>query len=188
MLSPSQIERIDALWEPAEWPASADAYTMGGYRQPFAYYVERVRHLGLSGDVLIDAGCGGGRWSFALATAFERVIGFDLTPRRIATASWQKERFDIASVEFIPGDIRKIPADGESADAVYCNSVVFGGVPILTILREFFRVLKPGGICYLGLNAPGYAYELARRDDPKFADFGRRRIYNTFCRRYLSPL
>ena len=188
MLSPRDVERISALWRPAEWPDAADAYTMACYQHAFGYYVERVRHLGLSGGVLLDVGCGAGRWSFALATAFERIIAFDNTPRRLAIANWQKERFDITSVEFISGDLRKSPASDESVDVIYCNSVVTGGDPLKYILLEFFRVLKPGGICYLGLNAPGYAYELAARKDPKLADFGRRRIYNTYCRRHLSPL
>jgi ubiquinone/menaquinone biosynthesis C-methylase UbiE len=188
VLSANEVERIEDLWRPPSWPDSADAYTLAGFQHPFSYYVERVRHLGLSGGVLFDAGCGAGRWSFAFATVFSRVVGFDFTARRIATAKWQRERFDITCVEFLEGDIRRFPADDCSVDAVYCNSVLFGGVPIATIFRNFLRVLRPGGICYVGLNAPGYAYELAHRDDPKMADFGRRRIYNTICRRYLSPL
>jgi len=188
LLSPSDVDRIEALWAPAEWPDLIDAYTLANYRLPFSYYVERVRHLGLSGGVLLDVGCGGGRWSFAFATAFERVIGFDYTPRRLALAQWQKDRFKIHSVEFISGDVRRTPAADESVDVVYCNSVVFGVDSLEPILSEFIRVLKPGGICYLGLNAPGYAYELAARADPKLADYGRRRIYNTCCRQHLLSL
>ncbi len=188
MLGADDIERIGALWRPEAWPDYADAYTTVGYQHPFSYYVERVRHLGLSGELLFDAGCGAGRWSFALATVFARVVGFDFTARRIAAANWQRERFDTPSVEFIEGDIRKFPAEDGSVDAIYCNSVLIGGYPIEFILRKFLRALKPGGVCYIGLNASGYAYELSNRDDPKLADFGRRRIYNTLCRRHFSSL
>jgi ubiquinone/menaquinone biosynthesis C-methylase UbiE len=188
MLDPAPFERIDTLWEPAEWPAATDAYTKMGYRRPFAYYVERVRHLGLSGGLLVDAGCGGGRWSFAWATRFERVLGFDFTPRRLAAAIWQKERFDVPTVEFIAGDVRNIPVADESVDVLYCTSVIFGGDAIEPILRQFLRVLKPGGVCYLNLNALGLAYQRVAGDDPETAEFGRRRIYNSLCRRHLSPL
>ena len=188
MLRAEEIERISALWRPEAWPDFVDAYTSVGYQHPFSYYLERVRHLGLSGDVLFDAGCGGGRWSFAWASVFARVVGFDFTARRIAAAVWQRERFGAPDVEFIDGDIRNFPADDASVDVIYCNSVMLGGSRFEIILQEFLRVLKPGGICYVGLNAPGYAYELAHRADPNTADFGRRRIYNTLCRRYLSSL
>lgn len=188
MLDTGQLERIGALWQPAEWPEAIDAYTRMGYRREFGYYVERVKHLGLCGGLLVDAGCGGGRWSFAWATRFQRVLGFDVTPRRLAAAIWQKERFDVAAVEFVTGDLRNIPLAEESADVLYCASVIFGGDPIEPILRQFFRVLKPGGICYLNLNASGLAYERAKGADPAFADFGRKRLYNTYTRRHLSPL
>jgi ubiquinone/menaquinone biosynthesis C-methylase UbiE len=186
MLSAEEVARIEALWRPESWPDFADAYAINGFQHPFSYYVDRIRHLGLSGDVLFDAGCGAGRWSFALATVFARVVGFDSTARRVATANWQRDRFDISSVDFIEGDIRNFPAEDQTVDVIYCNSVLLGIVELEAIFRKFLRALKPGGICYVGLNAAGYAYELARRDDPDLADFGRRRIYNTLCRRHLS--
>lgn len=188
MLTASQIERITSLWVPDEWPAFADSYVIGCHQHPFRYYVERIRHLGLSGGVLIDAGCGSGRWSFPLATTFDRVIGFDYTPRRLESALWLKHRFDVPSIDFIEGDIRKIPANDASADAIYRNSVAVGDIPIEAILDECFRVLKPGGICYVGLNGPGYSIELTKRADPNLADFGHRRIYYTHCQRHLGAL
>jgi SAM-dependent methyltransferase len=186
MLSAEEVERIEALWRPESWPDFADAYTINGFQYPFSYYVARIRHLGLSGGVLFDAGCGAGRWSFALATVFDRVVGFDSTDRRIATANWQRDRFNITSVEFIKADLRKYPEEDETVDVIYCSSVLLGDVALEAIFRKFLRALKPGGICYVGLNASGYAYELARRDDANLADFGRRRIYNTLCRRHLA--
>jgi SAM-dependent methyltransferase len=188
MLNEEDIERIATLWVPEQWPAHADYYAIACHQSPFRYYVERIRHLGLSGGTLIDAGCGSGRWSFALATTFDRVIGFDFTPKRLDTALWLKERFDVPSVSFIQGDIRNIPADDRTADAVYSNSVAIGSVPIAKIFTECFRVLKPGGICYVGLNGPGYAHQLAKRDNPKDSTFGRQRIYNTHCQRRLASM
>jgi ubiquinone/menaquinone biosynthesis C-methylase UbiE len=182
------LRRIGALWQPDEWPEATDAYAQIGYRRSFAHHVARVRHLGLSGGLLLDAGCGGGRWSFGWATRFERVIGFDNAPRRLATATWQKERLDVPSVEFILGDVRKVPAENDVADVLYCNGVMLDTNSIAQILREFFRVLKPGGICYLGLNGLGLAYERMKSDQPRLATSGRTHIYNTLCRRHLTPL
>jgi ubiquinone/menaquinone biosynthesis C-methylase UbiE/capsular polysaccharide biosynthesis protein len=188
VLGSDEIQRICGLWEPAEWPEATDRYTKESYRSSFESHLERVRHLGLSGGLLIDAGCGGGRWSFAWATRFARVVGFDIAPKRLATANWQKERFAASTVEFIMGDVRKIPADDESADVVYCKNVISGVIPIEPILQEFARVLKPGGICYLGMAGPGLTYERAKIANPPLAYQSRMRIYNTLCWRHLASL
>jgi SAM-dependent methyltransferase len=147
-----------------------------------------VRHLGLSGDRLIDAGCGTGRWSFAFATRFTSVFGFDSSPLRIATAIWLKNRFDLPGVDFIEGDVRDVPAPDCSADVIYSNSVAPGWVPLETILAEWFRVLRPGGVCFIGLNGPGYAYYMLGHADSAFAAHGRNRLYNDTCQWGLRPL
>ncbi len=188
MLRSDEVKRIGSLWQPAEWPDGTDAYAKVGYRRSFGYHLERIRHLGLSGDLLIDAGCGGGRWSFAWAATFERVIGFDMASRRLAAATWQKERLDVPAVEFVVANLEKIPADDESAEALYCNDVINGAYPIKSAMREFARVLKPGGICYLGLTGLGVAYEQMKGDNPKLAVLGRGRIYHTLCERHLTSL
>lgn len=190
MLDADQIDRISTLWLPDDWPDFADkAYAAACHRASFAYYVERIRHLGLSGETVIDAGCGTGRWSFPLATVFERVMGFDSDPGRIATANWLKDRFDAMSVQFSRGDVRRMPAEDGDTDAIYCNSVALGAiVGAKTILAESFRALKPGGVCYIGLNGPGYSYEMASLADSLRADQGRKRIYSSLCQRFLAPI
>ena len=189
MLSAIDIERIAQLWVPDEWPTTADTYAIACHRNPFAYYVERIRHLGLTGSDVLDASCGSGRWSFALATAFDRVVGFDLNERRLATAFWLKDRFEIPSVRFIQGGISRVSAADASADAIHGPGIIVSGaIGIDPILSECARVLRPGGVCYLSLNGPGYGYELAKRTDPKVAALGQRRIYNTYCQRYLAGL
>ena len=92
VLSPDELKRIEAIWQTTEWPEGTDAYAKAAFGRPFASYVERIRHLGLSGTLLIDAGCGAGEWSFAWATRFERVLGFDTAPERTSAAIFQKNR------------------------------------------------------------------------------------------------
>ena len=188
VLGPRDLRRIAALWQTAEWPGGTDAYAKAGYQRSFGYYLRRIGHLGLSGGLLIDAGCGGGRWSFAWATRFDHVIGFDVSQPRLAAANWQKDRLGIQTVEFITGNILKIPAPDDTVDALFCNDVISNHAHIEEILKEFLRVLKPGGACYLGLTGPGAAYELTKSGNPQLADLGRRRIYNTLCGRHLSSL
>ncbi len=188
MLDPDQLKRISTAWRPAEWPEATNDYVKVGYRRPFGYHLDRIRHLGLSGELLIDAGCGSGRWSFAWASTFERVVAFDIAAQRIAAANWQKQRLDIPIVEFLTADLQKMPADDQSADVVYCNDAPFGPVPLQSALSEFFRVLKPGGVCFLGLSGLGLAFEEANGDNPRLTQRGRERIYQALSRRHLTRL
>jgi SAM-dependent methyltransferase len=189
MLSKDDIERISSLWTPSEWPDSLDAkYASVGQRNPFSYYAARVRHLGLFGDTLVDAGCGVGRWAFALATVFDHVIGIDKSAVRIATAQWLRERFAIPQTHFMIGDILQIPLGDNSVNTVYSNSVAMGGISISEIFSESFRILKPGGIFYIGLNGFGYGYRLVEHRDPSMAEWGRQRVYSTYCQSVLRSL
>jgi capsular polysaccharide biosynthesis protein len=188
VLDPDRLRQIEALWQPAQWPTGADAYAKAAYRRRFGSYVARVARLGLSGGVLLDAGCGGGAWSFAWATRFDRVIGFDIAAVRIAAANFQKARLNFPGVDFLTAAVRKVPAESLSADVVYCRDVLSHLPRIDPVLQEFYRVLKPGGVCHLGLAGMGSAYERAKDHDPRRADLARKRIYTTVCRRSLMSL
>ncbi len=182
-------ERVEALWRPSHWPIpGAAAFAEGMHKIPFADFVARVNHLGLKGETLIDAGCGVGTWAFAWATRFNRVLAFDFNSDRIATAQWLKARLSMDRVSFSEDDIRAIPASDGSADAVYNNSVALGGVPLRDIFAESFRVLKPGGAFYLGLNGLGYGYSLMQSSDTEISFLGRRTIYNTYGHTRLAGL
>ncbi|HEX4293621.1 MAG TPA: class I SAM-dependent methyltransferase [Rhizomicrobium sp.] len=185
MLSAEEIDRIEENWSPLAWPdGAASDYAKAMHRRPYAYFCERVRHLGLSGKMLVDAGCGTGTWSFAFAGAFERVLAFDYTQERLAVADWLKDRFALSQPEFVPGDIRAIPVEDGGADAVFCYSVALGSVPLEKIYAEFHRVLRPGGVAYLELNGIGYGYNLFRTEGTR--KVGADVVYNTYCQSALD--
>lgn len=188
MLSSSDIERVEEKWSPDGWPGGpAYDYARAMHRRPFSYFRERVRHLGLSGAFVVDAGCGTGTWAFALASTFERVLGFDFTRERLQVAKRLKDDFAVAQPEFVEGDIRSIPAGDGAADAVFCYSVALGGVALEKILAEFHRVLRPGGVAYLELNGIGYGYNLFRMEGPN-GKIGGDTVYNTYCQSVLASL
>jgi capsular polysaccharide biosynthesis protein/SAM-dependent methyltransferase len=188
LLTPEKLRAIGKLWQPAAWPPTTDASAVEDYRRPFDEYRDRVRHLGLCGDRLIDAGCGAGASSFAWATRFANVLGFDTAPARVAAANWQKARFELSTLAFVKGDVRSIPADDDTADAVSCNGAVFNLIAIEPVLRECSRVLKDGGVCHLGLTGSGVTYARANSGDPRLSELARKRIFNTLCDRHLAPL
>jgi ubiquinone/menaquinone biosynthesis C-methylase UbiE/capsular polysaccharide biosynthesis protein len=188
LLSAEALEKASDLWQATMGPPAREAYATDAYQRPFEEYLERIRHLGLSGNRLVDAGCGGGAWSFAWATRFDHVLGFDISLPTISAANRRKERLGIASVDFERGDIRNISVADDSIDTLYCNDVISSLLSIESALREIFRVLKAEGVCYLGFTGPGSTYQRMKSGDPRVAELARKRIYNTLCKRHLTPL
>jgi ubiquinone/menaquinone biosynthesis C-methylase UbiE len=188
MLAQTDISQIEMKWNPESWPAGAGYdYARAMHRKPYSYYRERVRHLGLSGGVLVDAGCGSGTWSFALAGVFDRVLAIDYTRERIEAAAWLKSLFLVAEPEFQQGDIRALPLADGMADAVFCYSVLLGTPPLDEIYHEFHRVLRPGGVAYVELNGIGYGYNLLRGEG-RNRSVGAGTLYNTYCQTDLQPV
>lgn len=92
----------------------------------------------VSGSIVMDAGCGTGRYLRLLRERGATAIGVDLSAAMLARAY-----ADGASVA--RGDICALPIDATSIDVVVCG-LVLGDVPHLEIaLTEMARVLKPGG-------------------------------------------
>jgi ubiquinone/menaquinone biosynthesis C-methylase UbiE len=100
------------------------------------------------GDVVIDLGSGAGNDAFiARAETGEtgKVIGIDFTPAMIEKARANAEKLGFHNVEFRQGDIEKIPVTANVADVVISNCVL-NLVPNKDgVIKEIYRVLKPGG-------------------------------------------
>lgn len=100
------------------------------------------------GDVVIDLGSGAGNDAFiARAETGEtgKVIGIDFTPAMIEKARNNAEVRGLNNVEFRQGDIEQMPVTSNIADVVVSNCVL-NLVPNKNgVIKEIFRVLKPGG-------------------------------------------
>ncbi len=100
------------------------------------------------GCSVLEIGSGSGRYAFYVAeTARCQVIGLDVNAEGIRNASALAERQNVgAQVRFQQCDVsRPLPFPDASFDAVYSNDVFchISGRPAL--LKELWRVLKPGG-------------------------------------------
>jgi SAM-dependent methyltransferase len=86
---------------------------------------------------ILDAGCGTGTF---LAHAPDRIEGIDINPDNVA---YCRERALNATV----GSVLEIPFPADSFDAVHCSHVmqVFAPDEAAQMLREFIRVVRPGG-------------------------------------------
>lgn len=100
------------------------------------------------GDTVIDLGSGAGNDCFiarAAAGAEGKVIGIDFTEAMIEKARANVEKLGYNNVEFRQGDIEKMPVTANVADVIVSNCVLNLVPNKNNVIKEIFRVLKPGG-------------------------------------------
>src|SRR6266446_127318 len=100
------------------------------------------------GEVVLDLGSGGG---IDLLLSARRVgptgkaYGLDMTDEMLALANENKRKAGAENVEFLRGEIENIPLPDNSVDVIISNCVINLSADKDRVLREAFRVLKPGG-------------------------------------------
>lgn len=101
-----------------------------------------------AGETVLDLGSGGGIDVLLSArrvgpTGF--VYGLDMTDEMLALAQANKAKAGVTNVAFLKGQIEAIPLPVASVDVVISNCVINLAADKGQVLREAFRVLKPGG-------------------------------------------
>ena len=100
------------------------------------------------GDVVIDLGSGAGNDCFIArheTGETGKVIGIDFTPAMIEKARANAEVRGFHNVEFRQGDIENMPVTANIADVVVSNCVLNLVPNKNNVIKDIFRVLKPGG-------------------------------------------
>jgi arsenite methyltransferase len=100
------------------------------------------------GEIVLDLGSGGGidvLLSAKRVGATGKAYGLDMTDEMLALANENKRRAGVANVEFLRGEIESIPLPDNSVDVIISNCVINLSADKDRVLREAFRVLKPGG-------------------------------------------
>ncbi len=101
-----------------------------------------------AGERVVDVGCGAGMDSFVAAKAVGpsgRVIGVDMTSEMLEKAADAAEEHGFDNVRFLSGYAEDLPVDDGWADVVISNGVLNLTPDKLATLREWHRVLGPGG-------------------------------------------
>jgi ubiquinone/menaquinone biosynthesis C-methylase UbiE len=95
---------------------------------------------------VLDAGCGPGVSLPLLERYFEpaEIVGLDIDPGEIERARAQVRRCSCA-VELVQGDIAQLDFADSSFDLILCHQTLHHVVDQAAVLREFHRVLAPGG-------------------------------------------
>jgi arsenite methyltransferase len=100
------------------------------------------------GEIVLDLGSGGG---IDVLLSARRVgprgqaYGLDMTDEMLALANHNKRKAGIDNVQFLKGEIESIPLPDNSVDVIISNCVINLSADKDKVLREAFRVLKPGG-------------------------------------------
>ena len=100
------------------------------------------------GETVLDLGSGGGidvLLSAKRVGPSGKAYGLDMTDEMLALANENKRKSGISNVEFLKGEIEHIPLPDASVDVVISNCVINLSSDKSAVLREAFRVLKPGG-------------------------------------------
>ena len=102
----------------------------------------------LPGETVLDLGSGGGidvLLSARRVGPTGKAYGLDMTDEMLALARENQRKSGLANVEFLRGEIEHIPLPDKSVDVVISNCVINLSADKDQVLREAFRVLKPGG-------------------------------------------
>ena len=100
------------------------------------------------GETVLDLGSGGGidvLLSARRVGPSGKAYGLDMTDEMLALARENQERAGARNVEFLKGEIERIPLPDNSVDVIISNCVINLSADKDQVLREAFRVLKPGG-------------------------------------------
>ena len=100
------------------------------------------------GETVLDLGSGGGIDVLLSARRVGpkgKAYGLDMTDEMLALAEENKRKSGLTNVEFLKGEIENIPLPDASVDVIISNCVINLSADKDQVLREAFRVLKPGG-------------------------------------------
>lgn len=125
--------------------------------EPVRLLRERLERNGvdisnLGNKTVLDAGCGGGRYTVAwklLGT--KSATGFDVSTTGLTDARQRVKQAGIEGVSFEQGNVLELPYANNTFDIVYSNGVLHHTVDWEKGVHEIVRVLKPGGLGWLYL-------------------------------------
>ena len=100
------------------------------------------------GETVLDLGSGAGFDAFLASPRVGvkgRIIGVDMTPEMIKKAHANAKKGNYKNVEFRLGEIEKLPVEDNLVDVIISNCVINLSPDKISVFKEAFRVLKPGG-------------------------------------------
>jgi ubiquinone/menaquinone biosynthesis C-methylase UbiE len=130
-----------------KWFLKTDTWRIHVLERAIADLVRLIPDKRASYDVVVDVGCGSGYSLPKLAQRFapRELIGLDIDPQMLQAAREEAQRAGIAP-RWIEGSSSRMPLPDASADMLFCHQTFHHLVEQEEALREFLRVLRPGGV------------------------------------------
>lgn len=141
-------------------------------------FKEDLNRTLVNGQVVFDAGAGDGHWKNNIKKTV-RYISMDLG---VGDANVDYSHLDIN------GDLREIPLDDNSVDVIICIQVLEHLPEPWKVIKEFYRVLKPGGYIYASC-PQGEPQHQVPYDFYRYTIFGLQSIFTTngFSISWIKP-
>jgi ubiquinone/menaquinone biosynthesis C-methylase UbiE len=116
----------------------------------FDYPIPDIRLSRAEDTLLLDIGCGWGRWSVAAARKGYRVVGIDPSLSAVMAGKRVAKQLSLA-IDYICADARHLPFEDNSFDTVFSYSVIqhFSKIDAARTLEESCRILRSGGRCLI---------------------------------------
>jgi ubiquinone/menaquinone biosynthesis C-methylase UbiE len=189
----SYWDRNVANWKITRQPTGSKEFFTEVERYRFSkldYLPRRIDYNGYAGKKVLDVGCGLGTDLSCFVAGGAEGTGVDISSTAIELS---KKNFDLRNLpaEFLKMDGERMSFADNSFDLVYCHTVLHFTSSPETMVREIYRVLKPGGDAFLmTINRHSWLYTLHKlfkleidyMDSPVF----RKYTYNEF-RQLLMP-
>ena len=153
------VERVTGEHYGRLFEAFADASFWDEPKKLLQHRLERngVSLESIKGKTVLDAGCGGGRYTVAwrlLGAA--SAVGVDVSTTGLADARKRVAQARIDNVEFKEGNVLQLPFPDHAFDIVFSNGVLHHSVDWARGVHELLRVMKPGGLgCLYLIENPG---------------------------------
>lgn len=159
--TPDSIEKIRQQFDSApypripleDYPRHPKLLSVHSLATP--YYLRYQKVADTQGKVILDAGCGSGYKSLALAVANpgSQIVGIDLSEESVKLAKQRLQYHGFSNVEFYVLAIEDLPSFGREFDYINSDEVLYLLPDPSTGLRAMKSVLKPEGIIRTNLHS-----------------------------------
>lgn len=154
-LPDSLLQELASL-EPKHATAHDLKQTRIEYERGLDYYRKRLDAIGFSGySRILDAACGWGQWTLALAEKNDYVSSIDINPGGLEISQAAIRIARLNNAQLCRGDLHFLPFKSASFDAVFCYGALMYTREDL-VLTEVARILKPDGRFYICSNGPAW--------------------------------
>ena len=157
----SDLEKIRQQFDAAPYPRipldhyPTDMKFLTLYNMVTAYYLKYQKVVETEGKLILDAGCGTGFKSLALAVANPgaKIVGVDLSEQSTNLAKERLKYHGFTNVEFHPISIYDLPKLGLEFDYIHCDETLYLLPDIVAGLKAMKAVLKSEGIIRTNLHS-----------------------------------